>query len=504
MVVLRPYQKEAVASAISAVRRGRRRVSLCSPVGSGKTAIITELCRLAKRPIVISPSLNLMYQLKDCLERWLGERVGVEQGQYRLNSIQGLKERVAVCSYATMMSNKRYRSSSFDGTSLVIVDECHLNLTSAFEGMMAHFEGMGAVSVGLSATPYKGRGKPLRFWDRPAFSYSLLQAIRDGYLVRPRAMLCESTTIDLSAVAEVAHEWRSDELNAVLEAERTVQEISSLVLQTYRQQPSAVYCNSVRQARLLAEVFERYGAKVSIVDSKQPDEERQANMQAFTSGQTKVICNVGILAYGWDFPQLINIYNAAPTQSLAVYEQRIGRGTRLLPGTITPEMSAEERLAAIAASPKPHFNIYDITDTSRSVQLVNALDLLDQMSRDNAERRERAMRSLKEGGDVLQEIERQDELDRQAASVDLEGVREKRRRLLVGVDFDRQERDLFSNPDGPRRKERGWRMLWGPYKGRLLREVPTSYLLAVASKSAKGASAQQFHAAIKTELGRRD
>jgi superfamily II DNA or RNA helicase len=508
MISLREYQGQAVKSAIDARRRGRNRITLCSPVGSGKTAIMAELCRLAKRPIALSPSLNLMHQLHGNLEGWLSERVGIEQGLHRLNSIAGLKERVAVCSYASMMSyergEKRYRKPCFDGTTLVIVDECHLNVTPSFRQMMSHFEGMGATIVGLSATPYRGRGKPLPYWDRPCFSYSLLQAIRDGYLVRPRAVICESTSIDLSQVEEVAHEWRDDQLNAVLEAERTVQELSSLVLQTYHQKPSAVYCNSVAQAKLLSEVFGRYGVQASIVYSAQGDEERKSNMDAFTNGETKIICNVGILAYGWDFPQLINIYNAAPTQSLAVYEQRIGRGTRLLPGTIDNSMTLEQRVQAIAASEKPHFNIYDITDTSRSLQLVNALDLLDQMSRDNAERRERAMKALKDGGDVLDQIEAQDAIDQQVSLEDPD-LKQKRSRLLVGVSFGHEDRDLFSEPEAPREKQRGWRMLWGPHKGKLLRDLPTDYLAAISRRwSPKGGGkSRALHAAIATEHQRR-
>lgn len=506
MVKLRDYQAEAIRSAVAAARGGARRITIASPVGSGKSVIMSELARMAKRPIVLSPSRTLLSQLHGNLELWLGERVGVEQGANRVEDIVGLKERVAVCMRQSMMSRDRYRRRAFDGTTLVIVDECHLGNTKPFMRMMAHFEAMGAVAVGLSATPYKGRGKPLPFWDRPCFSYSLLDAIRDGYLVRPRGVISRSTSIDLSAVEVVANDWREDQLNAVLEAEHAVQEISSLVLQTYRGRPSAVYCNSVFQAKLLAEVFTRYGVTPSLVFSDQPDEERQANMDAFTSGRTKIICNVGILAYGWDFPRLMNIYNAAPTMSLAVYEQRIGRGTRPLAGTLKDGMTKEERLAAIAASDKPHFTIYDITDASDSIQLVNALDLLDAASRENPERRQRGMGALatdakpaddaESGADVLEVMEDQDRI---------EEFNLKRQRLLVGVDFSHRDRDLFSSPAAPATKQRGWRMIYGQHKGKLVRDLPTTYLEAVLRKAGSrsyGKSAA-LHSAIRSEIHRR-
>jgi uncharacterized protein (DUF3820 family) len=167
-------------------------------------------------------------------------------------------------------------------------------------------------------------------------------------------------------------------------------------------------------------------------------------------------------------------------------------------------MTLEQRVHAIASSDKPHFNIYDITDTSRSLQLVNALDLLDQMSRDNAERRERAMKALKDGGDVLDQIEAQDAIDQQVRLDDPE-LKQKRSRLLVGVSFGHEDRDLFSEPEAPREKQRGWRMLWGPHKGKLLRDLPTDYLAAISRRwSPKGGGkSRALHAAIATEHQRR-
>ncbi len=508
-MLIRDYQDRAIRSAVGAAKGGAKRITISSPVGSGKSVIMAELARMAKRPIILSPSRTLLSQLHGNMEAWLGERVGVEQGAVRVQDILGLKERVAVCMRQSMLSRDRYKRRAFDGTTLVIVDECHIGNTKPFVQMMRHFEEMGAVAVGLSATPYKGKGKPLPFWDRPCFSYSLLEAIRDGYLIRPRGVISRSTSIDLSAVEVVANEWREDQLNAVLEAEHAVQEISSLILQTYKGKPSAVYCNSVFQAKLLAEVLARYGVKPSLVFSDQPEDEREANMSAFMDGQSKVICNVGILAYGWDHPKLINIYNAAPTMSLAVYEQRIGRGTRPLKGTIQDGMNRDERLAAIAASDKPHFNIFDITDASNSLQLVNALDLLDAGSRQDPIRRQRGMDAMTSGdtkeeapgedpgADILSVMDTQDKVDE---------LNRKRQRLLVGVDFSHRERDLFSAPGAPQKKERGWRMIYGPHAGKLIRDLPSGYLRAVVGKAGSKAYGKTaaLHSAIRAEIHRRE
>lgn len=484
MISRRQYQQKGIEGVLAEARRGAKNTVVCSPVGSGKSVMISELCRMARRPVVISPSLTLLDQLHRNLCKWLDEPVDVEQGLRKAEYVIGLKRRVVVASKASLLSRGRYKGRAFEGTSLVLVDECHIGMTPPMISILRHFEESGAFVCGFSATPYKGKGRPLPYWNRPCFSYSLLDAIKDGWLVRPQVHLSEAKSIDLRLVEEVAHEWDKAQLEAVLTAEHAVQEIASLVLQTSRSQPSAVYCHSVRQASLVAEVLRRYGRKVSLVHSKQSAEDRQANMDAFTSGEAKIICNVNVLAYGWDFPELRNIYNAAPTQSIAVYEQRIGRGTRALPGVLSNEMSLKERLDAIAASAKPSFNIYDITDCSRAIQLVNALDVLDAASRDNVERRRRMMEKMESGVDVLEEAVAQDEIDNERRLLEAQELKEKRQKLIVGMTFGHEDRDPFA-PPVESRKQRGWRMLWGPYRGQLIRDLPEGYLKAVHGKAKK-------------------
>lgn len=480
----RPYQREGCDAVIGEARLGRKNAVLCSPVGSGKSVMMAELCRVARRPVVISPSLPLLFQLHGNLQRWLDEKVDVEQGQNRAEFYAGLRKRIIVASRDSMLSRSRFKGKAFDGTSLVIVDECHIGVTPRLVEMLRHFEEQGAFVVGLSATPYRAKGKPLPYWNRPCFSYSLLSAIEDGWLVRPKVHLSQVNSVDLTMVDIVAHEWDKRQLAAVLSAEKAVQEIASLVLQTFNQQSSAVYCHCVSQAKLVAEVISRYGHKVSIVYSKQLLAERQANMEAFRTGESKIIVNVGVLAYGWDHPELRNIYNAAPTQSLSRYEQRIGRGTRTLPGVLQSGMSHEERLAAIAGSAKPHFTIYDITDSSRSIRLVNALDILDAKSTEDRERRLRMMKKMEDGVDVLEEKPEQDAIDEAKRLLELQELKAKRQKLVVGMTWDHESVDPFGG-EAPAKKERGARMLWGKYRGQLIRNLPTDYLQYVYQSERK-------------------
>lgn len=498
-VMLRDYQRSAVEAVCRAARQGRRRIVVCQPVGSGKTELIAELCRIARYPLDVIPLVDLMRQHRDRLEMRLGETCDVEQGGNYAESIEGLRRRVIVASRDSLLSRDRYKAKAYERVTLVLVDECHVGMTPRMEEMLRWYEDRGATIVGFSATPYKGKGKALRYWPRPEVVYSLMQGIEDGYLVGPKCYLSESKAFDLTLVDEEAGCWNKAQLATVLTAEHFAQEVTSLVLSTYRQQPSVVYATNRRQASLFKDVFDRYGARVSLVHCRQNPDERKANMDAFKCGDTKIIVNVGILGYGWDHPALRNIYMAAPTRSLSRYEQRLGRGTRPLPGVIHPEMSRDERLAAIAASDKAHFNIWDITDSSRNTQLLNALQVLDAKSRKAATRRERMTSMLSmDGTSAVEAIREADAIDLAELESKAAEMIEKRKRLVVGVTFDHETRDLFSEPEG--KKKRGWRMMYGKYKGVTLDSIPEGYLSWVLDSQKRDTP---FKSAVRKELSRR-
>ena len=498
-VALRDYQQKAVEQVCLAAKRGHRRIVVCQPVGSGKTEVQAELCRIARFPVNIIPLVDLMRQNRDRLELRLGERVDIEQGGNYAESIEGLRRRAIVSSRDSMLSSGRYKARAFDRTTLVMVDECHVGMTPRMEQMLQWFEDRGATIVGFSATPYKAKGKALRYWPRPQVVYSLMDAISDGWHVPPKCFLSEAASFDMTMIDDEAGAWNTQQLHAVLTAEHFAQEVKSLVLSTYKQQPSVVYSCNRRQAELFCEVFRRVGVEVSLVHCRQNPLVRKANMDAFLAGETKIIVNVGILGYGWDHPALANVYMAAPTRSLSRYEQRLGRGTRVLPGVLHPEMTRDERLAAIAASAKPHFNIYDITDSSRSHQLLNALQVLDAKCRRKKSRQERMSGLLSMGGvDAVEAIKEADAIDLAELEAQAQELIEKRKRLVVGVTFDHDTRDLFSEPEG--KKRRGWRMMYGKYKGVRLDSIPEGYLSWVLESQKKDTP---FKSAVRRELSRR-
>src|SRR2546423_10529137 len=67
-------------------------------------------------------------------------------------------------------------------------------------------------------------------------------------------------------------------------------------------------------------------------DAAAPRAPRRAILQRLHTGATRVVANCAVLTEGFDEPSIDCIIVARPTQSLPLYQQMLGRGTRISPG----------------------------------------------------------------------------------------------------------------------------------------------------------------------------
>ena len=486
---LRPYQKEQVGSVVTHAKAGKNRLMVGSAVGTGKSVTMGELGRLAKKPLWVMPNLNLLHQMHGNLCRYLNEEIDVEQGGRHVSNSMMHRTRGVIASVDSLLSNERYRK--FADRTLVLVDECHLGNTEKRAKMYQWLEQQGATVVGLTATPFTAKGKKLDYWNDPVWYRSLLDFIRDGWLVRPLVSLLDAVKFDWTLFDEIAfNEYNVDEL---MSEESTAHEIVNAVMQLSKGEASAVYCPGRKTMWRTREVFERFGVKVSCVWGTQDPADRLVNMEAFRTGETKVILNVGVLAYGWDSPSLRNIFSAAPTRSLCGVEQRLGRGTRSYGVKFENGMTAEERLDLIEKSEKPHFHYYDLTHSMSSIRLASAFDIFDRASREDDERRTRMAKACTgEEVDIIEAVqETAEDIARE------ERKKEERRKAMLGIEFERRGIDAFGEKQESRR---GFRLFYGPFRGQLMREVPSGVLKSHLRRAKAGTD---YAKALAGELLRR-
>lgn len=501
-MVLRPYQSAGVEAIRHELGRTGRTLGILA-TGTGKTELAAELIRTFSNrgALFIAPLKQLVAQTAARL-RDRGIPCGVEQGGNKSD------EKVTVACYASLLSRQRWQR--FIGTiDLIIVDEVHTNFSRRSMEMLDNLTHGGVRLLGLTASPERGRGDPLTdFYGSVGFYYPISQATEDGWLVPSKVWLSVIEAMDLSRLrAPTFGDFNEEDLCRVMQQESVVQAIASLIEQHHEGQPSVVFCQSIRQTELLIDNLRRRGLAASMVHSQMEDEERRMHLSDFDSGRVNIIANVGVLTLGWDSPKVRKLFLAKPTKSKAVYVQQYGRGTRVLPNVVFNWMTAEQRRAAIAASAKPFFEVFDITDSSRHNDLCSSLDVL--IPDLEPELAKRTKRQIEARGGTM-------DIDRVVAEARKQQAREqeardrlewsKRDGVITDASFGNYGLDVFRPAEITHARPRGWHMLFGKYKGMLVREVPTGYLgwfVSAADKGEINCRNVAFLSALRMELSKR-
>jgi len=332
---LRDYQREAVERVLEARRCGFRRLLVCLPTGAGKTVIFSELCRLARRPVlVLAHREELLGQARDKIERMTEGRaaVALEQGASRA----GADAQVVVASLRSLHSARLARLMRRRAFGLIIYDECH---HAAAEDNQRVLRELGCFEadwtgtlLGFTATTTRGDGVGLdRVFERIVAERSLLELVDAGYLVPLRGYRLR-TSVDLQRV--VARGASSDEeaLSEVVDIEDRNELVARAIQELARDRRTIAFCVTVSHARNLARTLNHVGVPTGMVTGAMPRDRRAQTLAEFRAGRLAAITNVGVLTEGFDDPGVSCIAMARPTRSEGLYAQCVGRGTRLAPG----------------------------------------------------------------------------------------------------------------------------------------------------------------------------
>ena len=468
----RPYQSEADRRVWEALQ-ATDRTALYMATGCGKTetaALLLQRDWGHARNLFITPRRELVRQSADRL-RLRGVDCGIEMAEQRADA-----EGVVVACYASLQSRKRYQR--FLGTvGLIVVDESHLNYSPAALQMLAEFRSFGAKVCGMTASPPTKRDTPLsEHYGTAAYVYDYQQAVADAYLVSCRMHLCVLEDLDLSRFRASFGDFDASRLDRLMRQKSNVAGVGAMVEQYWESKPSVVFASSIQHAEAVRDDLWGRGIQASIIHSRMEQEEQQMHLKDFMSGRSQIIINVGILTLGWDAPHVCKLFMARPTASGCLYTQMFGRGTRALPGVIDGLDAVEERLAAIAASAKPFFEVYDITDSSRHNDLKTALDILRPSLDDRLMKRVR--NRIQRGAVAAIDIDPIIEEERRALAAqqaELDRIEmEKRRHIRVDGRVVAYERDALADAEGKpnaRRTTDYWWMPYGRFKGRGFKQI---------------------------------
>ena len=186
--------------------------------------------------------------------------------------------------------------------------------------------------VGLSATPERLDGLGLgKHFTHIVEGPTVKWLIYNGYLCDYK-IFAASHAPDLSGVHTKMGDYDKAELETVMDKPT----ITGDAIFHYRKlsdgKRAVVFCISVKHSLHVTEQFKSVGIVAEHLDGTTPKEERRQIIARFRAGQTKVLCNVGIITEGFDLPGIETVILLRPTASLGLYIQMVGRALRPVEG----------------------------------------------------------------------------------------------------------------------------------------------------------------------------
>lgn len=423
---LRPYQLNAVKALQKSVKKGNQRFLFEMATGTGKTLTSAAIIRLflrsgnAHRILFLVDRIELENQAKKNFQNYLSP--DYHTVVFKENTEDWRKAEVVVSTVQTLMFNNKYKKY-FKPTdfSLIIADESHRSINGNYRAVFEYFLGY---KLGLTATPKdyiknvditKLKSTDPRAWEKrqlldsyktfgcesgePTYRYSLLDGVKDGYLINP-------TVVD--ARTDITTQLLADEGYAVInqtedneEQEETFfakdfekkffsEETNRIFIKTFMENAkrdplsgeigkSIIFCVSRKHAAKITLILNEFADKL-FPDKYYSDFAMQItsdvmNAQTYTvnfqnnnlsgttkfldnykSSKTRVCVTVGMMTTGYDCEDLLNIGLLRPIFSPTDFIQIKGRGTRKY------EFNYKEKLESIITVHKEEKETFKLFD----------------------------------------------------------------------------------------------------------------------------------------------
>jgi type I restriction enzyme R subunit len=395
---LRLYQKKAIFAIQRSIKKGSDRFLLEMATGTGKTLTAAAIIKLflrtgnARRVLFLVDRLELEDQALKAFKKVLAN--DYRSVVYKENRDDWRHAEIVVTTVQSLLFNNKYQQlfspTDFD---LVISDEAHRSIGGNARAVFDHFIGY---KLGLTATPFdylkkfdkdKATKKDPREFERrlmldtyrtfgcddgqPTFRYSLLDGVKDGFLVNPTVVDARSTvTTQLLSDGGFVVSFKDDEGDDHDEAFKqrqfekrffstaTNQLFCKIFLENALRDPisgeigkSIVFAVSQHHAGKLAQIFNemadrmfpgKYHSDFAVQVTSQVDGAQQYTLNftsnnllgsanftpTYKTSKARICVTVGMMTTGYDCPDLLNLGLFRPIFSPTDFIQIKGRGTR--------------------------------------------------------------------------------------------------------------------------------------------------------------------------------
>lgn len=413
--------------------------------------------------MVLAHREELIFQAQKKIAAVTGFEVQVEMAGYRadMDGLHGAPQ-VVVSTIQTQTAggDGGGRMTKFDPMDfgLLIIDEGHHATAGSYKRCIDWYKRNPELRVlGVTATPDRADEEALgQVYESVAFDYEVLDAIDGGWLVPIEQQMVHVEGLDFSSCRTTAGDLNGADLAEVLEFEKNLHGIADPTLKIAGDRRALIFAASVAQAERLSEILNR--AKPGCSDwvcGKTDKDVRRATLDAFSTGKTQFVVNVGCLTEGFDDAGVELVIMGRPTKSRSLYAQMIGRATRPaeeIAGRLSECANDEARRDMIASSIKPKCLVVDFVGNSGKHKLVTSADVLG--GKVSEEAIAQAIKKARESGAP---VDMAKELDAAQADINRKAAEAARRAALrANAKFKTTNVSPFDVFDITPTKERGW------------------------------------------------
>ena len=344
---LRPYQQDAVKSALGYLEKRQGHPLIVLPTGAGKSLVIAEIARFVVehggRVLVAAHVKELAAQNAEKLQALMPrEPIGILCAGLGRKDV---RQRVISCTVQTainavgdLVANGRI--------SALIVDEAHMvppKGEGRYRTLIASLtaDNPRLRRIGLTATPYRMDQGWLTARDDDAeplfttrvYEIGMRELIADGYL-SPLVSDPTSTHYDVTGVRVSGGDFDRAAMADAIDGQRdaTIAATRETIAAGADRRGWMIFTTTRDQSGIVVKELDAAGISHAEVNADTPTKERDRVVREYKAGRIRCVVNVGIFTTGFDAPHVDMIAVLRPTASTSLYVQIVGRGLRIAEG----------------------------------------------------------------------------------------------------------------------------------------------------------------------------
>lgn len=356
MLIMRPYQQNAIDNVYANWAVGKRFVVLVMPTGSGKASVLCEIARIeaarGQRVLITAHRSELISQLSNTLARnELRHNIIAAHSTIKYSIRLHMEDhgrtyydpsaKITVASVQSVKQQHIDELKAYRDKLTIIGDEFHhyTRDSKTWGGVFTPLDNAGARGLGLTATPCRADGKGLSretdgYGDALVIGPGMRDLIEMGFLVDYK-IYCPPSDLHLDRVkvSTTTGDYAEKELKEEIGKSRIVGDIVQHWLKFTPGKRGVTFTVGVDMAEEVADAYRAKGVPAVAVSGRMKDSERIQALRDIASGKVLQIVNDSVLTEGTDVSSLEVVSFARPTQSYALFCQMFGRGTRTSPDT---------------------------------------------------------------------------------------------------------------------------------------------------------------------------